>query len=167
MRSRMDHLVAAFFLIATVQWTHAQEASTARIVPIQITGSAASRFSLVILGDGYTAAELPKFRANLEKHLNILWSLEPFRSYRNYINVYMVEIDSEESGVACDPAHRQPRQTPLRMQFGGGCQNPNARGITGDQEAARRFARLATPDYDQVLVITNTETYGGIGGGIA
>src|SRR5687768_14119809 len=171
MRSRMDHLVAAFFLIATVQWTHAQEASTARIVPIQITGSAASRFSLVILGDGYTAGELPKFRVNLEKHLNILWSLEPFRSYRNYINVYAVEIVSGQSGITCDPAHRTRRETPLSLYFDGGCENANARGILiaqpGGQEAVRRYARMATPDYDQLLVIANTDTYGGIGGSTA
>src|SRR5690606_36744116 len=86
---------------------------------------------------------------------------------RNYINVYSVEIVSGESGVTCDPAHRESRTTPIRLQFGGGCENPNARGITGDQEAARQYARMATPDYDQILVIANTDTYGGIGGSIA
>ena len=148
----------------------AQAPPASKVVPVQVTGDAASRFSLVVLGDGYTASEQPRFRQHLDKHLNILWSLEPFRSYRNYINVYAVEIDSPESGVTCDPAHRQRRNTPLQMQFGGGCENPNARGITpaaGAQEAARSFARLATPNYDQVLVITNTDTYGGIGGSIA
>ena len=145
----------------------AQEAGSARVVPIQVTGDPATRFSLVVLGDGYTAAELPKFREHVEKHLNILWSLEPFRSYRNYINVYAVEIVSGESGITCDPAHRQPRKTPLSLQFQGGCQNPNARGVVFDRasnEEARRYARMATPHYDQILAIANTDTYGGIGG---
>ncbi len=29
------------------------------VVPIQVTGPASSRFNLVVMGDGYTAAELP------------------------------------------------------------------------------------------------------------
>jgi len=149
----------------------AQEVGSSRVVPIQVTGDAAKRFSLVILSEGYTAADMPKFREHVDKHLNILWALEPFRSYRNYINVYAVEIVSGESGITCDPEVREIRNTPLRLHFGGGCDNPNARGITpqqqSDYEIARAYARTATPDYDQILVIANTDTYGGIGGSIA
>jgi hypothetical protein len=164
----MDRRIAfigAAALIAVVSRSAAgQEVGNARVVPIQVTGDPATRFSLVVLSDGYTAPELSKFRAHVDKHLNILWSLEPFRSYRNYINVYAVEIVSGESGITCDPAHREQRSTPLSMQFGGGCTNPNARGISINQEAARSYARMATADYDQILAIANTDTYGGIGG---
>jgi hypothetical protein len=141
-----------------------------KVVPIQVTGDPAARFSLVIMGDGYTAADMPRYRAHLEKHLNILWSLEPFRSYRNYINVYSVEVVSAESGITCDPAHRQPRNTAIKLEFGGGCEDPNARGVTpqgNDNETPRRYARMATPAFDQILVIANSDTYGGIGGSIA
>src|SRR5688572_17441885 len=119
------------------------------------------------MSDGYTAAEMPKYRAHLDKHLNVLWSIEPFRSYRNYINVYSVEIESPESGVTCDPEVRQQKKTPLGATFQGGCTNPNARGILVNQQAARAYAQQATPHFDQILVITNTDTYGGIGGGVA
>jgi IgA Peptidase M64 len=142
----------------------AQAPGDARVVPIQVTGDPAKRFSLVILGDGYTAKEQSRFREHVDRHLNILWSLEPFRTYRNYINVYAVEIISAESGITCDPAHREMRSTALGLRFGGGCENPNARGIWVDPEAARRYARLATTDFDQILTIANTDTYGGIGG---
>src|SRR5262245_654035 len=167
MKGKTPFLLVGLLTIVLSVPSAGQTAGSARVVPIQVSGDAAARFSLVVLSDGYTAAELPRFRVHLDQHLNILWSLEPFRSYRNYINVYAVEIPSSQSGITCDPAHRQPRTTPLSLQFGGGCENPNARGINADQEAARRFARMATPDYDQILVIANTDTYGGIGGGIA
>jgi hypothetical protein len=159
--------LAVALLVALAPAARGQEPVNARVVPIQVTGDPAVRFTLVVMGDGYTAAEQDRYRQHLDKHMNVLWSLEPFRSYRNYINVYSVELDSPESGVTCDPAHREPRTTPISLQFGGGCENPNARGITGEQEAARRYARMATPDYDQVLVLANTDTYGGIGGSIA
>ena len=38
---------------------------------VQVTGPAASRFNLVVMGDGYTAAELLKFREQADKHLKI------------------------------------------------------------------------------------------------
>jgi hypothetical protein len=167
MKGKTSFLLAAVLSVGLSVPSQAQEIGNARVVPIQVSGDPAARFSLVILSDGYTAAELPKFRAHVDQHLNILWSLEPFRSYRNYINVYAVEIASSQSGITCDPAHRQPRTTPLGLRFGGGCENPNARGINAEAEAARTFARMATPDYDQILAIANTDTYGGIGGAIA
>jgi hypothetical protein len=145
---------------------HAQDAP-ATVVPVSVNGDPAARFSLVVMSDGYTAAEMPKYRAHLDKHLNVLWSIEPFRSYRNYINVYSVEIASAESGVSCDPEVRVQRKTPLGANFTDGCTNPNARGILVNQNVAREYAKRATPAFDQILVITNTDTYGGIGGGVA
>ncbi len=65
---------------------------------------------------------------------------------------------------------RQQRKTPLGMQFGGGCTNINARGITIPQDKqalTREYAAKATPHFDQILVIANTDTYGGIGGSLA
>lgn len=138
-----------------------------KVVPISVNGDPAARFSLVVMSDGYTAAELPKYRAHLDKHLNVLWSIEPFRSYRNYINVYSLEIESPESGVDCDPEIRARKKTPLGANFQGGCTNPNARGILVNQQIAREYAKQATPHFDQILVITNTDTYGGIGGAVA
>jgi hypothetical protein len=145
----------------------AQEPAQAKVVPIQVTGDPAVRFSMVVMGDGYTADELPKYRAQVDKHLNVLWSIEPFRSYRNYINVYSVEVVSPVSGITCDPEVREKKDTPLRTQFGGGCANPNARGINVDQKLAQAYAQQATPAYDQILVLANTDTYGGIGGRVA
>ncbi len=147
-----------------------QEVGSATVVPIQITGDPVSRFSLVVLSDGYTAAEQSKFRAHLDKHLNILWSIEPFRSYRNYFNVYAVEIVSGQSGITCDPEVREPRKTPLQLQFGGGCTNINARGVTvgpGGASIVNEYAARATASPDQILIIANSDTYGGIGGRLA
>lgn len=145
----------------------APPAAPPKVVPVSVSGDPAARFSLVVMSDGYTADDMPKYRAHLDKHLNVLWSIEPFRSYRNYINVYSVEIPSPESGITCDPEVREQRKTPLGAYFQGGCTNPNARGILVNQEIARKYAREATPHFDQILVLANTDTYGGIGGGVA
>ena len=166
MKTMLLALAATLLAAATVP--HAQAPPpAATVVPVAVNGDPASRFVLVVMSDGYTAAEMPRYRAHVDKHLNVLWSIEPFKSYRNYINVYSLEIPSPESGVTCDPAHRQKKNTPLGSNFQGGCENPNARGILVNQQAARAYATQATPQFDQILVITNTDTYGGIGGGVA
>ncbi|MDX6281746.1 MAG: hypothetical protein QOH03_2817, partial [Kribbellaceae bacterium] len=140
-----------------------------KVVPLQVTGPTSSRFNLVVMGDGYTAADLPKFREQVDKHLNVLWSIEPFKTYRNYINVYAVEIASPESGVDCDPGLDSPKvDTPLQMGFWGGC-NPGSvqRLLTVSATAAAQYADLVpgtTPANRQILAIGNSTTYGGAGG---
>ena len=110
------------------------------VVPLQVTGPPEQRLNLVVLGDGYTESELPDFRADVDKHLNVLWSIDPFRSYRNYINVYMIEVVSNESGISCDPDEGNVRRdTALNLEYAATCPaDPNARGITfgpGGREA--------------------------------
>ena len=151
-------LLAGTAMLAVGVSAERQEPASATVVPVQVTGDPATKFSLVVLGDGYLASEQAKFRAHLDKHLNILWSIEPFRSYRNYFNVYAVEIASPQSGIDCDPEVRERRTTPLRLRFGGGCTNINARGVTvpGEAEATvMEYARRATPSPSQILIIAN------------
>jgi hypothetical protein len=170
---------------------HAQEPGSATVVPIQITGPPAERLNLVILADGYTASEQQKFRDDVERNLNVQWSIEPFRSYRHYFNVYRLEIVSQDSGISCDPDDGNVRRnTPLRLNFANTCPaDPLARGITygpaltpgtgcnalndpgcsGNQQHARFLSTYLAPlgvvgQNVQTLAIANTFTYGGIGG---
>ncbi|WMX44174.1 M64 family metallopeptidase [Streptomyces roseicoloratus] len=142
------------------------------VVPVQTTGPADKRFNLVVMGDGYTAAELPRFRADVERHLSMLWSIEPFASYRSYVNVWAVELPSAESGVDCDPSLGAPaRDTALDMGFWGGC-NPDSvqRLLTVDSGKAAAAADLVPGTSSanrQVVALANSSTYGGAGGSYA
>lgn len=163
-------LLAAALLQATP--AQAAEPGTATVTPVQVTGSPAKRFNLIIMGDGYTEAEQSAFAADVDRHLNVMWSIEPFKSYRTYINVYRVDVVSGESGVSCDPGLDAPRRnTPLKMGFWGQC-NPGSvqRLITMDNAAANRFANLVTGTTSgnrQILALANSKTYGGAGGSYA
>ncbi|MGW6457746.1 M64 family metallopeptidase [Streptomyces sp. NPDC055078] len=141
----------------------------ATVVPVQSTGPADRRFNLVVMGDGYTAAELPAFRADVDRHLQVLWSIEPFASYRSYINVWAVEVPSAESGVDCDPGLDSPRRdTALGMGFWGGCDPGSVqRLLTVDSAAANALAGLVpgtTARNRQIVALANSRTYGGAGG---
>ena len=123
----------------------------------------------MILGDGYTAADMPKFRADVDKHMNVLFTIEPYKSYRNYMNVYSVEIPSPESGVSCDPDLTSPtRNTPLHMAFWEGCDPQGVqRALVLDDSAATTYANLVpgtAASNRQILAIANSTTYGGVGG---
>jgi hypothetical protein len=142
---------------------------SANVVPVQATGPVDKRFNLVFLGDGYTAAETGKFRADVDRHLNVLWSIEPFASYRSYVNVWAVEAPSAESGVDCDPSLDAPRRdTPLGMGFWGGCNAGSVqRLLTVDGGAATALADLVegtSAANRQIVALANSDTYGGAGG---
>ncbi|MCE7002703.1 M64 family metallopeptidase [Kibdelosporangium philippinense] len=144
-------------------------AEAATVVPVRITGDPAKRFNIVIVGDGYTAAEMPKFREHVDRHVNVLLTLEPFKTYRSYLNVYSVEVPSAESGVSCDPDLTSPRRnTPLGMGFWGGCNAASVqRLLTVNNAALTQYANLVTGTNSgnrQLLAIGNSNTYGGAGG---
>ncbi|MFG1944281.1 M64 family metallopeptidase [Nonomuraea sp. NPDC048826] len=151
---------------------HVAEPGAATVTPVQVTGPPEKRFNLIVMGDGYTAAEQDEFRQDADRHLNVLWSIEPFKSYRDYLNVYRIDIVSGESGVSCDPDLTSPRRsTPLSMGFWGRC-NPASvqRLITMDNAAATRYANLVTGTASanrQILALANSGTYGGAGGSYA
>ena len=138
---------------------------SATVVPIQVTGPPANRFNLVIAGDGYTESEQDKFMQQVDKHLNVMWSIEPYKSYRNYINVYAIKIISGDSGISCDPNLTSARKTtPLSMAFWGGCSAASVqRLISVNNTKLAQYTALA-PGVSQRLAIANSDTYGGAGG---
>ena len=141
MRRRLVAAAAAAVALAVPSAASAQLPPN-KIVPLQVTGPTTERLNLVILGDGYTAAEMQKFRDQVDKHLNIQWSFEPFKSYRNYFNVYMIEVESPVSGISCDPDDGNVRRdTPLhaRVRVDAARRSPT-RAASRSAPAARRWS---------------------------
>ena len=161
-------MAVSMAVVASAPAHAADEVGSSTLVPMQVTGDPQERFSLVILGDGYTAAEQDKFYEQVETHLETMWSIEPYKSYRNNFNVYAIGIVSGESGVSCDRTLDAPRRdTPLKMAFWGGCNaNSVERLLTVNNTLARQFAAKA-PKVDQILALANSDTYGGAGGSYA
>lgn len=165
-------LATAAVLDGTAAPAEAAPLDGASVVPLQVTGDPSERFNLVLLGDGYTEEEMPLFREQVDQHLNVQWSIEPFRSYRNYFNVYLVETPSAESGVDCDPAHGwERRDTALGMGFFNGCdESALERLLTVDSSAANAAADMVPgvpANNRQILALANSGTYGGAGGRLA
>ena len=94
--------------------TQPQPLPDPKVVPIQVTGPPAQRLNFIVMGDGYQADQQGLFRKDLDRNLSVMWATEPFRTYRNYINIYAVEIASIDYGVRCDPDGRKRSPDPAR-----------------------------------------------------
>lgn len=74
--------------------------------------SAGTGINIVIMGDGFTKADLKKgglYERKMREAARHFFSIEPFNTYRNYFNVYAVIIESEEEGVNDSTAPNVPR----------------------------------------------------------
>ena len=98
------------------QVTNAENPEKFNSTVIFENGPATEKLDLVILGDGYTAAEMGKFRNDANRLTNALFSAEPFKSRKSDFNVRAVETPSMVSGV-CKPHHNVYKRTPLSVHY--------------------------------------------------
>src|SRR6185369_3738306 len=62
-------------------------------------GDPANRVDIAILGDGYTAADMQKYRNDVQNLMTRFFDSEPFREYRNFFNVHRIDVVSSQSGA--------------------------------------------------------------------
>ena len=56
--------------------------------------------TIAIVGEGFTASEQDKFVTLAKSATDFLFSTEPFKSYKDYFNVYLMKAVSKESGAS-------------------------------------------------------------------
>lgn len=129
-----------------------------RVVEQLRSGAPADKVDLVILGEGYTAAEEEKFRADLARFSATLFSLEPYRSLRDRFNVTGLLKPSAESG--CDePSFGSFKSTALGASFDS---FGSERYLLTEDNRAWRDVAGRVP-YDAVMIMVNSPRYGGGG----
>ena len=149
-------------------WRHAidpadpfiDRSTPARQVAIEIErhGEPSRKVDLLLLGDGYTAAECARFRTQAIRLSSALFRVEPFKSRRADFNVWGICPPSAESGIA-SPSRGIFRRTPVGAAY-------DAFGseryiLTFENRAWRDIAAWAP--YEYVIILTNGATYGGGG----
>jgi len=131
---------------------------TNKVDVLMENGPAAEKLDLVILGDGYTKAEMEKFRKDAKRLTTALFNAEPFKSRVKDFNVRLVETPSEVSGVT-KPHHNIYKRTPLSVHYSSFDSERYA--LTYDNKTIRDVAS-AVP-YDYMIILINEKTYGGGG----
>lgn len=167
LESRKSKLTTGRFAIVQALLLIAAPAFAEPVVTIRNNGSSANRVDMVILGDGYTAAEIAsgKYAADVETIVTSVFAQEPYNEYRNFYNVHRVDVTSAESGS--DHSDRTPqvfRNTRLNSYYN--CGNI-PRLICVDTSAVNAVistSAISASQRDVILVVVNDPEYGGSGG---
>lgn len=158
-----------FWLLCTITSTFGQHY---QVDTLYKAGPQDNRINVVILGDGFTEAEMPKFAAEAKKFADFFRTHEPYDKYQDYFNFFAIRTPSKESGItnpgtAPDAYPDQPvetRETFFGVSFGEAIHRLLA--IT-KREAYSDLLATHFPAFDMVIMLANTQYYGGAGGGVA
>jgi hypothetical protein len=121
-------------------------------------GPSRDKVDLLLLGDGYTAAEMGKWHADAKRLAETLFSVSPFKERRADFNVWALDTPSDESGVA-RPSDGTWRRSALRATYDA---FGSERYVLAFDNKRVREAAAAAP-YDVMEIVVNGRTYGGGG----
>ncbi len=130
------------------------------LTPLNITGPNDKRINIVVVSEGYTAADLANFFADADGFIDDFFSEEPFATYANYFNVYLLEVASAQSGADV-PGDGIFVDTAFNATFGN---PPLERLLTVSTSLVSGALAANAPFYDIGLVLVNSGIYGGSGG---
>lgn len=135
-----------------------QPALPAKPIPVHVSGPSPDKVDLLIMGDGYTAAELEKFEADARRLTQYLFSVSPFKERARDFNVWALAVPTAESGIS-RPSTGMHRASPLGTRYD--IFGSERYVLTLDNRALRDIAQHAPYEFIEILV--NNETYGGGG----
>jgi hypothetical protein len=116
------------------------------------------KVDLLVISEGYTEAELPKFHADAKRLVESLFAQEPFRGRRADFNVRGLDLPSQETGIN-RPNAGVFRRTPISAEYN--IFDSERYVLTLDNRALRDAASSAPYEFIEILV--NERTYGGGG----
>jgi hypothetical protein len=135
-----------------------QGTAPARPIPIRVSGPSPQKVDLLILGDGYTQADMQKFEADARRLSNHLFEVSPFRERANDFNVWAMAVPTLEAGIS-RPSTGVHHASPLGTRYD--IFGSERYVLTLDNRALRDIAQYAPYEFIEILV--NNETYGGGG----
>jgi hypothetical protein len=129
-----------------------------KVWPLFENGPASEKVDLLIIGEGYTEAQMPKLRRDAERLSAKLFATEPFKSRKRDFNVRVLELPAAQSGV-----HRartaNNRRTAISTAYN--IFDSERYILTLDNRALRDAA--ASAPYDFLEIVVNDAYYGGGG----
>jgi hypothetical protein len=117
--------------------------AAAKVWPIVENGEPSEKVDLLLISEGYGAADLPKFHADAARLVSALFELEPFRSRKSDFNVRAIDLPGKSLSV-------ESNIFGLERYL-----------LTYDNRALRDLA--ASAPYDAAVILSNDEHYGGGG----
>ena len=117
--------------------------------------------NIVLLGDGYNAKDIAggEYLANIKQEVEYFFGIEPYKTYRDYFNVYTAVPLSTESGVGTVNTIKYNR---FNTTFTGGV------GLKADYDEIFDYSLNAPTvtknnlDQTLIIIVPNSTDYGGI-----
>ncbi len=121
-------------------------------------GKPMEKVDIVIVGDGYARADMQKFRNDARRFNDVLFATEPFKSRKRDFNVWVVEAESDESGIDI------PDKNVWKHNILGARYSTFGlpRYVLTTENKSLRDIAGAVP-YDFVCILVNDSRYGGGG----
>lgn len=113
---------------------------------------------IAILAEGYTKEEMELFYKDASTACDALFAHEPFKSLKNRFNVIAVETPSSDSGVSI-PRKEEWKNTAVGSHFDTFYSDRYL--TTRNVKAIHNW--LAGIPYEHIIILANTDTYGGGG----
>lgn len=125
--------------------------------------------TLVVIPDGYTASQMATYVTDATAALNALFNTEPYKAYKDYFNVWILRVASNESGASTTDGNGNittARDCYFRSKWGEGYKD-----MAANADKVYSFVEDNCPDIinethtiDEVAIamIINDSRYGGI-----
>jgi hypothetical protein len=183
----LDAIEAGRDALALSDWAAETEGDLQRRLALKSAkaGSPSNRVDLLIMGDGYTAAQTATFTADANALIGAFFAVTPYNEYANFVNTSTLFTASTQSGAdhppylagcsgdnpACcsdaaamsDPLAGTYVNTAFDARY---CSHMTHRLLVVDNSKVLTAA-AAVPNWDVIFVIVNDATYGGSGGAVS
>lgn len=129
-----------------------------KIVKLHYSGDPKSKLDIAIIADGYSLSDSLKMKEDMKRFVTYLLTANPFNTNTDKINIWGVFTISKESGIT-DPILNSYKNTALGSSFNT---------IGSDRylmtlENKTLHDQLCNVAYDQIIIMANTDKYGGGG----
>ena len=126
--------------------------------------------TIAVIPDGFTKTELPKYEELAKYGIDALFGTEPYKTYRNRFNVYILKVDSPNSGASVTDGNGNII-TDTGSYFGSRWGEDSYNDMRANDQVVFDFVKKKCPDIVNgvhkinevpILIIINDSRYGGI-----
>ena len=126
--------------------------------------------TIAVIPDGFTAEELSVYEAQAKGGINALFATEPYKTYRDYFNVWILKVASNGSGANITDGNGNVI-TATGCYFNSGWGESSYSDMSANENTVFSFVSENCPDIINgdrrisevpILIIINDSRYGGI-----
>jgi hypothetical protein len=133
-------------------------ASAGPLIKLHERGAPSDKLDLLVLGDGYTAAERGKFERDAQRLLRVFFATSPFKEREQDINAWGLVPASIDSGIS-RPSDHVYKRSALATTYD--TFDSERYVLTEENRRLRDIA--ANAPYEVVEILVNSDKYGGGG----